>query len=892
MGKSKNNKKVAIAAKAVTSSALTQGHISFLQKSRVETAKIRSKKESDNLDPPIANNNNDIDMEEVKHPLQYDRIVPNIDLSQWNLQTLAHLCTIHRYSENFVDPPATESWEEASEKLLQICDGDWNLVEQRIRAAHDRDIKDEFIGNDRELVVYVRGLILGLAVQDPLVIFPLDDPMEETTFFNRYWDFTLEVEPRLLLELRPLAKVWAIEVELLGHLWTDPDTTTVVTELAERRSAAKGRKRERNLDPSMERKSAPIDPRSPARGFFPDATPKPVRDSVAPNKDDSVMMDTTGPSVISPTNKPVNGKFAYCSDNDGSESIESAPDFSAPSNSDQPPTEVVVGKSPAPAQRANDPSTTVLFDSHLSKTEPPEPPRPSAPLSVKKQLTYVAASQKKTAIRTKYFSEEMKAREVTQMNLTGLPRSNAQFLCATINYEWNGDTSEGGSIEKCFTEEMVSVLSMAMDNAEGDLVILPVSELRVRDKKLWLTSKEKVEELTYKKLKPYIDWSWNNGARFGYNAKNPGSKTLRTRIRVAHNSSLDDMSRLLGQCFEITGTHAGVFRSPLQVSDPVRIGWLLNYPMGIGRAALERELMRHFTFKRAIALEPAWPQNPGTAGQKWMPSKGPKAWHIWVAASDVDRVARALFAWLRPETKKCHMPFGARTQFVYDWGAVTKGHLGDLAQPGGQWNGIIGKLINTHDTTSQTCTSLAPLFPIQGMLTKCIPAVKKPLPAQPEQSATQDADTPDSPSPPSVSSTPPDLTPTNSSVTAPTAAQPTLPAPSTKRSSRKRSKNRRAKQPLEKPTETPQATPPTPLPRPTPALKSTPQSATNPPTESSAWAKLSASEQPLVTEAFDRSAWLAAMDAELNQGPAGLFQMILPGPIDGFYVFVVRQKFA
>ncbi|CAJ1947561.1 unnamed protein product [Cylindrotheca closterium] len=337
--------------------------------------------------------------------------------------------------------------------------------------------------------------------------------------------------------------------------------------------------------------------------------------------------------------------------------------------------------------------------------------------------------------------------------------------------------------------------------------------------------------------------------------------------------------------------------------------------MGIGRAALERELMRHFTFKRAIALEPAWPQNPGTTGQKWMPSKGPKAWHIWVAASDVDRVARALFAWLRPETKKCHMPFGARTHFVYDWGASTKGHLGDLAQPGGQWNGIIGKLINTHNTTSQTCTSLAPLFPIQGMLTKvfilkyckqgkgksllqflyaiqCIPAVKKPPPAHPEQSATLDADTPDSPLPPSMSSTPPDLPPTNPSVTAPTTAQPTLPASSTKRSSRKGSKNRRAKQPLEKPTETPQATPPTPLPRPTPALKSPPQAATDPSTGSSNRAKLSASEQPLVTEAFDRSAWLAAMDAELNQGPAGLFQMILPGSIDSFYVFVVRQKFA
>ncbi|CAJ1953516.1 unnamed protein product [Cylindrotheca closterium] len=429
MGKSKNNKKVAIAAKPVNSTALTQGCISFSQKSRAETAEIRLKKESDDLDPPIVNNNSDTTkMEEVEYPLKYNRIVQNIDSSQWNLQTLAYLCTIHHargqcnnkkevvfgnelflawenepnfhwpwcegYSENCVDPPETESWEAAADKLLQICDGDWNL---------------------RLSPVY-------------------------------YW------------KLRSLAKVWAIAVELLGHPWTDPETTTVVTELSERRSAAKGRKRERNQDPSTARKPAPIDPRSPVRGFFPEATPKPVRDFIDSDKEDAVMEDTTGPSVISPTNKPVNGKFAYWSDNDGLESIESARDFLAPSHSDHAPTEVVVGNSPAPAQRANDPSAT-----------------------------------KKAAIRTKYLSEEMKACEVTQMNLTGLPRSNAQILCATINYEWDGDTSEGGSIEKCFIEEMVLVLSMAMDNAEGDLVILPVSELHVWDKKLWLTSKEKVE---------------------------------------------------------------------------------------------------------------------------------------------------------------------------------------------------------------------------------------------------------------------------------------------------------------------------------------------------------------------------------------------------------------
>ncbi|CAJ1963375.1 unnamed protein product, partial [Cylindrotheca closterium] len=96
MGKSKNNKKVAIAAKPVNSTALTQGRISFLQKSRAETAEIRSKKESNNLDPPIVNNNSDTEMEEVESPLKYNRIVQNMDSSQWNLQTLAYLCTIYR----------------------------------------------------------------------------------------------------------------------------------------------------------------------------------------------------------------------------------------------------------------------------------------------------------------------------------------------------------------------------------------------------------------------------------------------------------------------------------------------------------------------------------------------------------------------------------------------------------------------------------------------------------------------------------------------------------------------------------------------------------------------------------------------------------------------------
>ncbi|CAJ1944017.1 unnamed protein product [Cylindrotheca closterium] len=122
------------------------------------------------------------------------------------------------------------------------------------------------------------------------------------------------------------------------------------------------------------------------------------------------------------------------------------------------------------------------------------------------------------------------------------------------------------------------------------------------------------------------------------------------------------MSQLLVQCFEITGTHADVFRSLLQVSDPVRIGLLLNYPMGIGRAALERELMRHFTFKRAIALEPAWPQNPAFDRSAWLAAmdaelnQGPAGLFQMILPGPIDGfyvfVVRQKFASLAQEVLK------------------------------------------------------------------------------------------------------------------------------------------------------------------------------------------------------------------------------------------------
>jgi len=740
----------------------------------------------------------------------------------------------------------------------------------------------------------------------------LTEAMDLNTFRNKYWDFTAEDDPLFLLEIRPLAMMWALASTILGHPWVDPATTTVTSEFADRQKSILDRKRHREGDDSAER-TAPVDPRSPDRGYFPDAVLKPVQERA--QDDDVEMSDSEQPAVIisppvkgrEPSTTPSQKLQQYFSDDDSASDSEG--DFSSPAGvrrqADKPPLEVVLADpSATPTRPTDDPSFTVL-----NSTDAPilakSPPAPSDPLHVTKQLTYAAATKKKASYRSKYLSEEAKAHELTQMRLDGLPGKHAQFLCVTINYEWDGDTTSGGSIENSFTEDMVAVLSMAMENAEGDLVLLPVSELRVRSKRLWLRTKEAVEALTFKTLKPYIDLNWNNGAKFGYNAKSPGTKTLRTRIRVAHNSSMEEMSRLLGECFSTTGANAGVYRSPLQVGDPVRIGWLLNYPLGISRTALERELMRHFGFKIAIALESSWPQQPGTAGQKWVPTKGPKAWHVWVAAADVETVAKGLFLWLSPSTKKCHMPFGARTQFVFAWEAVSKNRLGQLADPG-TFSPVIAKLINTHDTSAQTCAILSPQFPLQGMLTKvfipkyckpgktksllhflyaiqCIPAVQT---TSPPTTSTGSVPSP-------VDST---LATTNHSLVDSAAAA----APRSKRTSRKsvqpstpskpvshlKPKSRPSSDLKFSPTDSSSTHPPV-TDSPSPASTRPSNSTMNAP---SARAKLTASEV-LPAKDFDRGAWLAAMDAELNSGPAGLFQMILPSPIHGFYVFVVRKKF-
>ena len=181
------------------------------------------------------------------------------------------------------------------------------------------------------------------------------------------------------------------------------------------------------------------------------------------------------------------------------------------------------------------------------------------------------------------------------------------------------------------------------------------------------------------------------------------------------------MEPLLHECFADTGYGMGVFRSPLPVGNTVQIGWLLNYPTGIGRESMERELMRHFKFQIAIALDTIWPVNPGSEGKKWKPGaktgSDDQAWHVYVESRYVKMVEEELSNWLRTSTRKGDMPFGARTRFVSDWKHI-KSRRCTIASNSTAVSKATTSFIGTHNTFSVITRTLQGPFPMPGMLDK------------------------------------------------------------------------------------------------------------------------------------------------------------------------------
>ena len=165
----------------------------------------------------------------------------------------------------------------------------------------------------------------------------------------------------------------------------------------------------------------------------------------------------------------------------------------------------------------------------------------------------------------------------------------------------------------------------------------------------------------------------------------------------------------------------GIYRSPLQVGNSVKIGWLWQYPVGVSISLLERELMRYFGFKVPIAVDLAFPASPGSNGdKKWVPGLHKQAWHVFVPAQYADMVSQELSNWLTKYTPRCDMPYASATQFVPDWSRVRskKQDIVGMSE-------MITELIGTHDNSVHMSCVIKPGFPINLLVKTEVPMFGK-----------------------------------------------------------------------------------------------------------------------------------------------------------------------
>ncbi|CAJ1950338.1 unnamed protein product [Cylindrotheca closterium] len=158
----------------------------------------------------------------------------------------------------------------------------------------------------------------------------------------------------------------------------------------------------------------------------------------------------------------------------------------------------------------------------------------------------------------------------------------------------------------------------------------------------------------------------------------PGEKKLCTRMKVGFEVEVAEgtICQYLHGKLRPQGYGAGCYELVLQFGDIKKIGALCFYPQEINIRAMEKELMRHFNWKMVIGLRYKWVNIPYNGHSKWNErSPGCMMWHVYVRLKDAKRADRELCLWFHPSTPKKDFPWCAVTHYISDWKGAQNGTI-------------------------------------------------------------------------------------------------------------------------------------------------------------------------------------------------------------------------
>ena len=124
------------------------------------------------------------------------------------------------------------------------------------------------------------------------------------------------------------------------------------------------------------------------------------------------------------------------------------------------------------------------------------------------------------------------------------------------------------------------------------------------------------------------------------------------------------------------GRGAGCYPSPLQYGEIVKIGSCSFIPAEVNFTAYAKELMRILNFEVPIGIKMDWVSIPYTGRAKYDErSPGVKSPYCFTQKIHAKRVDRTLRSILHPATPKPDFPFAAPATYISDWKSAQQGLL-------------------------------------------------------------------------------------------------------------------------------------------------------------------------------------------------------------------------